>query len=87
MKQTSEAAFKTAIEAVLLADGYHRLRPRPDHFPGTELGFIRETQPKAWNKLDARHREKTSEWIQACTPELFLSAFGAEQPQHFAGSQ
>ena len=30
MKQTSEAAFESAIETVLLADGYHQeLHPAP----------------------------------------------------------
>ncbi len=60
MKQTSEAAFETAIEAALLTDGYVSLpstafdRERAI-FPETVLEFIRGTQPREWGKLEALH--------------------------------
>ena len=64
MKRTSEAAFETAIEAVLLADGYSRVdaegydRERAI-FPDATLDFIRATQGKVWEKLEALHGEQT----------------------------
>ncbi len=63
MKQTSEAAFETAIESVLLADGYHKLssaafdRERAI-FPDEVLEFIRSTQAKQWEKLQSLHGEE-----------------------------
>ncbi len=68
MKFTSEAAFETAIEAVLLADGYvnhtskefDRVRAV---FPEVALDFIRSTQAKTWDKLHALHGAKTSERV------------------------
>ena len=70
MKQTSEAAFETAIEAVLLADGYLSLPSTAFDreqaiFPETVLDFIRETQPKEWGKLEARHGKETGERMLA----------------------
>lgn len=68
MKQTSEAAFETAIEAVLLADGFSKLpsvgfdRERAI-FPGEVLAFIRETQGKTWEKLEALHGAETAERV------------------------
>ena len=58
MKQTSEAAFETAIEAVLLNDGYSKLASGAFDteraiFPDEALTFIRETQSKTWEKLEA----------------------------------
>lgn len=64
MKSTSEAAFETAIEAVLLGDGYARTdaegfdRERAI-FPDEALDFIRATQGKVWEKLEALHGEQT----------------------------
>ena len=64
MKQTSEAAFEAAIEAVLLANGYSRVdgkgfdRERAI-FPDEALDFIRATQGKVWEKLEALHGEQT----------------------------
>lgn len=64
MKRTSEAAFETAIEASLLADGYKRLdgkgfdRERAI-LPDEALAFIRATQTKVWEKLEALHGEQT----------------------------
>jgi type I restriction enzyme R subunit len=67
-KHTSEAAFETAIEAVLLADGYQALlssafdRERAI-FPEVALAFIRDTQQKTWKKLQALHGGQTDERI------------------------
>ena len=68
MKQTSEAAFETAIEAVLLADGYTKLPsdgfdPERAIFPAESLTFIRETQAKTWEKLEALHGDETGERV------------------------
>jgi len=68
MKQTSEAAFETAIEAVLLADGYQTLvsdyfdRERA-MFSDVALDFIRSTQIKTWEKLQALHGEQTGDRV------------------------
>ncbi len=68
MKQTSEAAFETAIEAVLLADGYQKLgssefdRERAI-FPEVALDFIRATQAKTWDKLQTLHGEQTGDRV------------------------
>ncbi len=64
MKRTSEAAFEAAIEAVLLANGYSTVdgkgfdRERAI-FPTEALDFIRATQGKVWEKLEALHGEQT----------------------------
>jgi len=68
MKQTSEAAFETAIEAVLLNDGYSKLTSSAFDaeraiFPEEALTFIRETQGKTWSKLEALHGEETGERV------------------------
>ncbi len=68
MNRTNEAAFETVIEAHLLAncyvsvnrDGFDRGRAI---FPDVVLGFIRETQPNEWGKLEALHGPKTGEQI------------------------
>jgi type I restriction enzyme R subunit len=68
MKHTSEVAFETAIEAVLLADGYEKLlscnfdRERAI-FPEVVLTFIRQTQDKTWKKLEALHGAETGERV------------------------
>ena len=68
MKQTSEAAFETAIESVLLADGYHTLpsaafdRERAI-FPDEVLEFIRTTQAKQWEKLQSLHGEESGKRV------------------------
>jgi type I restriction enzyme, R subunit len=64
----SEAAFEIAIEAHLLRNRYLQVaREGFDReraiFPETVLGFIRETQPKEWAKLEALHGENTGEQI------------------------
>ncbi|MBF2759622.1 MAG: type I restriction endonuclease subunit R [Ectothiorhodospiraceae bacterium AqS1] len=68
MKSTSEAAFETAIEEVLLAHGYGRLdsasfdRKRAI-FPDVALDFIRTTQSEAWGRLEAQHGDQTGERV------------------------
>lgn len=68
MKRTSEAAFETAIEAVLLAEGYIPVsangfdRERAI-FPDEALEFIRATQAKVWEKLEALHGEQTGDRV------------------------
>lgn len=70
MKQTNESAFESVIEAHLLANGYVTLerdgfeRERAI-FPDTVLGFVRETQPKEWAKLEALHGASTGEQVLA----------------------
>jgi type I restriction enzyme R subunit len=64
----SEAAFETVIESCLLANSYLTIdRDTFDReraiFPDTILAFIRETQPKEWEKLEALHGEKTADQI------------------------
>jgi type I restriction enzyme R subunit len=64
MKRTSEAAFETAIEAVLLAEGYTRVDAKGFDreravFPNQAQDFIRATQGKVWEKLEALHGEQT----------------------------
>ncbi|MCK0505890.1 hypothetical protein [Aromatoleum anaerobium] len=51
MKRTGEAAFETAIEAVLLAEGYDKQTAKDFDreraiFPAVALDFIRETQTR-----------------------------------------
>jgi type I restriction enzyme R subunit len=67
---TNEAAFETVIESHLLANGYVRLAeklfdPALAIFPAAVLEFIRETQPKEWQKLEALHGAKTGGQIIA----------------------
>jgi type I restriction enzyme R subunit len=64
MKQTSEAAFETAIESVLLADGYNKVDGKDFDreraiFPGEALAFVRATQADVWKKLESLHGEQT----------------------------
>ena len=67
-KHTSEAAFETAIEDVLLSDGYRKLASEAFDrkraiFPETALEFIRTTQGKPWEKLYALHGKQTGERV------------------------
>lgn len=63
----SEAAFETVIEDYLLAHGYLKVASLFDAqkaiFPEEVIAFIRTTQPKEWDKLEALHGVKTSEQI------------------------
>jgi len=68
MKPTSEAAFETAIEDVLLAQGYEKQDSKSFDreraiFPEVALDFIRTTQAKTWDKLEALHGDKTGERV------------------------
>jgi len=68
MKRTSEAAFETAIEAVLLAEGYIPVSAKGFDreraiFPAEALEFIRTTQAKVWEKLEALHGEQTGDRV------------------------
>jgi type I restriction enzyme R subunit len=64
----SEAAFETVIESHFLSGGYVAVsndsfdRERAI-FPDVVLAFIRETQPKEWDKLEALHGTKTAEQV------------------------
>jgi len=63
MKHTNEAAFETAIESVLLADGYARVEAKGFDreraiFADEALAFVRATQAKVWEKLEALHGEQ-----------------------------
>jgi type I restriction enzyme R subunit len=68
MPHTQECDFETVMEAHLLANGYVAVaRESFDReraiFPEVVLGFIRETQPETWSKLEALHGEKTGEQV------------------------
>ena len=64
----TEAAFETVIEAHLLTHGYVAVprdgfdRPRAI-FPDAVLGFLRDTQPAEWARLEALLGERTSEQV------------------------
>ena len=70
MKQTGERAFETVIEAHLLANGYVSVpgagfdRERAI-FPEVALGFIRETQPDEWGRLEALLGDRTGDQVLA----------------------
>lgn len=65
---TTEAAFESVLFDSLIAGGY-RNTSRDDFdreraiFPDVVLDFIRSTQPKHWQKLEALHGDKTGERI------------------------
>jgi type I restriction enzyme R subunit len=68
MKRTSEAAFETAIEAVLLDDGFNRVPPKEFDreraiFASEALAFIKSTQSGVWQKLEALHGTQTDERV------------------------
>ena len=64
----SEISFESVIESHLLVHGYTKIsadsfdRERAI-FPVTVLAFIRETQKKEWDKLEALHGERTGDQI------------------------
>ena len=70
VERTGEAAFETVIEAHLLANGYVAVpgggfdRERAI-FPATALDFIRQTQPKEWERLEALLGAQTGDQIVA----------------------
>ncbi len=64
----SEGAFEATIEAHLLQSGYVPIAPEGFDreraiFAEAVLGFIRETQPTEWAKLEALHGDWTGEQI------------------------
>lgn len=63
----SEAAFETVCEAYLLANGYAKVESKYDAqkaiFPEEVIAFIRATQAKEWEKLEALHGAKTADQI------------------------
>jgi type I restriction enzyme R subunit len=64
----AEIAFEIAIERHLLGNGFNSvIREGFDReraiFPEVVLGFIRETQPKEWSKLERLHGAKTGDQI------------------------
>ena len=68
MKSTSEEAFETAIENVLLNNGYTSVKSKEFDakraiFPNFALEFIQKTQAKVWKKLEELHGEKTPERV------------------------
>ncbi len=70
MSRTSESDFETVIEAHLLGNGYVPVPGRGFDreravFPETVLGFIRETQPREWSRLEALLGEGTGEQVLA----------------------
>ncbi len=66
-KLHTEAAFEQVIEDSLLSQGYVKPITSFDKnlaiFPDIALNFIRQTQPKAWAKLEALHGENTGNQI------------------------
>ena len=70
MNRTGEAAFETVIEAHLLGNGYVSVPGRGFDreravFPEVALGFIRETQPEEWSRLEALLGDRTGEQVLA----------------------
>jgi type I restriction enzyme R subunit len=67
-ERTNEAAFESVIKTHLLANGYVYIdqasfdRERAI-FPDIVLGFIRETQPKEWAKLEALQGSRTGDQV------------------------
>ena len=65
----SEAAFESVIEAHLLANGYRNIMSQFDQtraiFPDEIIGFIRDTQPEEWRKLEALHAKDTAAQVLA----------------------
>ena len=62
----TEKAFETVIEQYLLANGYVTVgRDGFDReraiFPESVLSFIRDTQPKEWDRLESLHGTRTGE--------------------------
>lgn len=68
MKNYDEASFETCLSDTLLSGGYVAL-PSIDFdreraiFPVDALDFIRTTQTKQWEKLEALHGDKTGERV------------------------
>jgi type I restriction enzyme, R subunit len=70
MKRTSEQAFESAIEDVLLASGFQPHKSKDFDrenaiFRQVAIDFIQTTQPKIWDKLAALHGDKTADRVIA----------------------
>ena len=68
--RTGEGAFETVIESHLLGNGYvsvpgHGFDRERAVFPEVALGFIRETQPEEWSRLEALLGDRTGEQVLA----------------------
>lgn len=68
MKPTSECAFEEILTITLLANGYEEVADKTYDrelaiFPEMVLSFIRATQEKQWEKLEALHGKKTGERV------------------------
>jgi len=68
MPETTEKSFESVIESHLLDNGYVRVDKAGFDaeravFPEVVVGFIRETQPKEWAKLEALHGDSTGEQV------------------------
>jgi type I restriction enzyme, R subunit len=64
----TETAFEQVIEAHLLNHGYASLSPKRFDcdralFPETAIGFIQQTQPKEWERLEKLHGDNTATQI------------------------
>jgi type I restriction enzyme, R subunit len=64
----TETAFEQVIEAHLLSHGYAPLSPKKFDcdralFPDTAIRFIRQTQPKEWDRLEQLHGDQTATQI------------------------
>ena len=70
MNRSGEGAFETVIESHLLGNGYvsvpgHGFDRERAVFPEVALGFIRETQPEEWSRLEALLGDRTGEQVLA----------------------
>ncbi len=65
MTITKESAFETNIEAHLLANGWHSLKPaaydrNAGVFGEEVIAFVQASQPKAWQQLVTRHGSEST---------------------------
>jgi type I restriction enzyme R subunit len=75
----TELTFEAAIETSLLEQGGYVKGFSPDFdvnmgiFPGYVIAFLKESQPKAWDKISAMHKEEVEQKvIQRLLKELEL---------------
>ncbi|NCC50344.1 MAG: type I restriction endonuclease subunit R [Spartobacteria bacterium] len=68
-KQTTEKAFETRVEEILLTQGGWTPGTNAEWdkelalFPARVWSFIRETQPKLWEQMEALHGEATEQML------------------------
>ena len=65
MSSHTEANFESVIEAHLLNHGYTNLSPKKFDcdralFPEVAIGFIQQTQPQEWERLEKLHGDNTA---------------------------